>query len=138
MKLTKQQTQEIWGEDGPYSQVQMIVETRILDDSVSRVFVNVDAQINPLTYKIIKQNVDNFKDDEKILQLFDHAQFHGKSYGYVATAFSEELTGPDVLKRAQFAADRAKDVIIKMHKFVMELFDIKSNKMDHTKSAPRQ
>lgn len=67
LKLNKKQIEEIWGEGGPYSQVQMVVETRILDDSVSRVFVNVDAQINPLTYKIIKQNLDYFKDDEIVL-----------------------------------------------------------------------
>ncbi len=138
MKLTKQQTQEIWGEDGPYSQVQMIVETRILDDSVSRVFVNVDAQINPLTYKVIKQNMDKFKDDEVMRQLFDHAQFHGKKYGYVVSAFSEELRGPDVFERAEFAVERTKEIVIKMHKFVMELFDIKSSKANYTKPAPRR
>ncbi len=124
MKLTKIQIQEIWGDDGPYSQVQMIVETRILDDSVSRIFINVEAQINPLTYKTIKQNINKFEDDEKIQQLFDHAQYRGNSYGYVASSFSEEFTGPDVLERAQFAVEYTKESIIKMHKFVMDLFDI--------------
>lgn len=39
MKLTPKQTDGLWGETGPYSQVQLIVETRILNNSVSRVFV---------------------------------------------------------------------------------------------------
>lgn len=124
MQLTKKQIDELWGETGPYSQVQLIIETRILDNTVSRVFVNVETQINPLTYKIIKQNRSHFKDDEKILQLIDHAKYQGKDYGYVAGAMYEELVGPEVLDKANFVVDYAKDSIIKIHKFVMNLLDI--------------
>ena len=31
MQLTPKQIDELWGETGPYSQVQLIIETRILD-----------------------------------------------------------------------------------------------------------
>ena len=121
MQLTQKQTNELWGETGPYSQVQLIIETRILDDSVSRIFCNVEAQINPLTYKIIKQNRSYFKDNEQILQLIDHAIYEGKLYGYVVGSFYCEFTGPDVLNQANHAVEYTKNNIIKIHEFVMDL-----------------
>lgn len=39
MKLTEKQREKLWGESGPYSQVNLKIENRILDDSLSRVFV---------------------------------------------------------------------------------------------------
>lgn len=32
---------QLWGGEGPYSEAHLIIETRILDDKVSRVFVVV-------------------------------------------------------------------------------------------------
>lgn len=128
MRLTQKQINALWGETGPYSQVQLIIETRILDDSVSRIFCNVEAQINPLTYRIIKQNRSYFKDDEQILQLIDNAQYKGMSYGYVVGAFYHEFTGPEVLDSANRAVEHAKNNIIKIHTFVMDLLGIKTSK----------
>lgn len=48
MKLTKKDTDKLWGEEGPYSEARLIVETRILDDRVSRIFLVVEVSINPL------------------------------------------------------------------------------------------
>ena len=42
----------MWGEDGPYSQVRLCEEARILDDCVSRVFLVVEAEINPFTFEL--------------------------------------------------------------------------------------
>lgn len=56
MKLTKKQIDELWGETGPYSQVDLI---------------------NPLTYELIKKHRAQFTDDLKILQLLDHADYRG-------------------------------------------------------------
>lgn len=50
-KLTKTDYKKMWGDDGPYSQVRLCEETRILDDSVSRVFLVVEAEINPFTFE---------------------------------------------------------------------------------------
>jgi hypothetical protein len=39
MNLTIKQITELWGEDGPYSEARLIIEHRILDDSISRTFL---------------------------------------------------------------------------------------------------
>ena len=69
MKITKKQRDKLWGETGPYSQANLTIQTRILDDKISRVFLVIEADINPLTYEIVKQNRSKFKDDIMIQQL---------------------------------------------------------------------
>ena len=127
MKLTQQQSDKLWGEDGPYSQANLIVQTRILDDKVSRVFVEVEVDINPLTYEIIKQNMKQFKDDQMITQLIEHADSRGQDFGYVCSAFSREYRDESVMEEAKMRLEYTKKTIIKMHKFVMDLLDIKQN-----------
>ena len=63
MKLTQKKRDKLWGEDGPYSEAWLIFETRILDDSVSRIFIIVEVHVNPFTYELIKKNRDLFADD---------------------------------------------------------------------------
>jgi len=55
MKLTQKQIDQLWGEHGPYSEAKLIIETRILDDRVSRIFIVVEVAINPLTFEIISK-----------------------------------------------------------------------------------
>lgn len=124
MKLTQKLRDELWGENRPYSQASIIIQTRILDDRVSRVFVEVEADVNPLTYKIISQNRDQFKDDEKIQQLIDHADYRGQKFGYVICSFSREYTDESVMREAELALAYTKETIIKMHKFVVDLLDL--------------
>jgi hypothetical protein len=123
LRLTNKQEDEIWGEEGPYSEARLIFETRILDDSVSRIFVVVEANINPLTYKIIKQNKHLFEDDPRIMQLLEHVEFRGQKFGYVTMSYCNEYCGSEELKEAKVALERTKETIIKMHKFVMELLE---------------
>lgn len=125
MPLTRSQIDQLWGENGPYSQVQLIVETRILDDQVTRTFVNVETDVNPFTFEFIKKNRKKFADDQKIQQLLDHSDYRGLAFGYVSMAYSEQLDHHgSSLADAQFAVDRCKETIIKMHKFVMENVDL--------------
>lgn len=123
-KLSQTQIDKMWGDDGPYSQANLIVQTRILDDRVSRVFVEVEVEINPLTYEIIKQNIKQFKNDPSITQLIAHSDFRGQDYGYVSSAFSCEYRDESVMKEAKNALDYSKKAIIKMHKYVMDLLGI--------------
>lgn len=125
MKITKKQRDKLWGETGPYSQANLIIQTRILNDKISRVFLNVEADINPLTYEIVKQNRSKFKDDIMIQQLLDHAEYRGQEFGYVVSAFEGEFVNEDVLKEAKQRLKYTEDNLIKMHKFVMDLLDIK-------------
>jgi len=129
MKLSQKQRDELWGEDGPYSEAHLILETRILDDSVSRIFLSVEVNINPFTYKFIKQYREKFADDPMIQQLLDHSEYRGQSFGYVTSAFHHEYTDDDVMSEAKEHLEYAKSTIIKMHKFVLNaIFEKKRNK----------
>ena len=124
MKLTQKQRDQLWGESGPYSEAKLIVETRILDNLVSRIFVVVEVTINPLTFEIISQNKKQFKDDPMITQLIEHSEDRGQNFGYVSMAFMGEYLDESVMKEAKKALEYAKKTIIKMHKFVMDLLDL--------------
>jgi len=125
-KLTKKQKDLLWngGGRGPYSQVNLIIQVRILDDSVSRIFLVVEAEINPTTFEIVKSNRydDEFKDVIMIQQLLDKAEYRGPQFGYVVAAFEEECKNNEVLARAEYALKYTQESIVKMHKYVMENF----------------
>lgn len=125
MKLTQKQRDQLWGEQGPYSEARLSIETRILDDRISRIFVVVEVSINPLTYEIIDKNIKQFADDEMITQLITHAENCGQNFGYVSMAFIAEYRDESVMKKAQKVLEYSKSTIIKMHKFVMDLLDLK-------------
>lgn len=127
MELTQKQRDKLWGEVGPYSQANLTLETRILDDKVSRVFIEVEVNINPLTYEIIKQNIKQFKNDPMITQLIAHAENRGQEFGYVSCAFSREYKEESVMEEAKKCLEYSKKTIIKMHQFVMDLLDIPKN-----------
>lgn len=125
MKLSKQQIFDLWGDTGPYSEVKIKIETRILDDSVSRVMIEVEANINPLTFRVIKGARKIFADDEPLQQLLDHARYMGKNYGYVVCAFSTEYIDESVMEEAKICLAYIKETIIRMHKFTMDLLNLK-------------
>lgn len=121
MKLTAKQRDQLWGETGPYSEVHLCTETRILDDSVSRIFLSVTISVNPFTYEVIEQNRDQFKDDQMIQQLLDHSEYRGQADGYVSSAFLAEYNSKKVMKEAQEAVVYAKETIMRMHIFILEI-----------------
>lgn len=128
MKLTKKQRDKLWGESGPYSQVNLKIENRILDDSLSRVFVIVETEVNPLTFELVKKNRDNFKKNKMIQGILDNSEFQGEGYGYVSYAYQAELiqegdmhTNDKPLEIAHEVLAVAQRSVIEMHKFVMRL-----------------
>lgn len=121
MKLTQKQIDKMWGETGPYSQANLTIQTRILDDKVSRVFLVVEADINPLTYEFVKKHRAQFADDPKILQLLDHAEYRGQEFGYVVSAFEAEYKNGSIMREAQERLKYVIETLIKMHKFVISL-----------------
>lgn len=120
MKLSDKDKFELWGESGPYSQVNLIWQDRILDDAVSRTFITVEAEINPFTFRLIKKYRDEFKDDIMINQLINHAKYRGPKYGYVASAFEAWLNDESALDQAEIHRRYARETVIRMHKFVLE------------------
>jgi hypothetical protein len=124
MKLTKTQQEKLWGEKGPYSEAHLTIETRILDDTVSRIFINVEIHINPFTFETIKKNEEQFKADQMIRQLLEHSEYRGLPDGYVASAYLAEFTDQSIMKEAEIALEFSKNTIIKMHKFVLEIIKL--------------
>lgn len=118
-KLTPQDYEHMWGEDGPYSQVRLCEETRILDDSVSRVFLVVEAEINPFTFEYVQTHRQKFINDEPVLQLLDHAEYRDK-FGYVVSAGEVELKDEEAVRFARKQTDATIQTLIRMHTFVID------------------
>lgn len=122
MDLTAKQIAELWGEDGPYSEARYLIEHRILDDSVSRIFLRVEVNINPFTYKIVKKNRKEFVDDEMVQKILDNSRYLGFKNGYIAVSFEAKFMVDDdavVVKEARVILEETKRAVIRMHKYVM-------------------
>ncbi len=87
--------------------------------------IEVEANINPLTFRVIKGARKIFADDEPLQQLLDHAKYMGKNYGYVVCAFSKEYIDESVMEEAKICLAYTKETIIRMHKFTMDLLNLK-------------
>jgi hypothetical protein len=111
---------KLWGEDGRYSQVNLIFQDRILDDSISRTFLVVEAEINPLTFEMIRDNGEEFKDNEIIRQLLGKADYRGK-FGYVICSYEKEFRNKKDMEKTQYAVEYTTEAIVLMHRFVMRV-----------------
>ncbi len=125
MKLTQKDRDKLWGEDGPYSEVKLTIETRILDERVSRIFVIVEVHINPFTFEIIKKHRKLFENDQKIQDIIIHSEFWGHAEGYVSCAFQGEFKDDGILEKAREAHNMCEQTVIKMHKFILDLINEK-------------
>ena len=116
----------LWGEDEPYSEAKLVLNTRILGDSISRVMVEVQGHINPTTFRLVKKYRDSeFADDIHIQNMLDHADYWGKKDGYVVSLGEEEYSDqPLVMKHAEEKLRVLKEAIIRMHKFAIEYFEL--------------
>ncbi|OGJ60448.1 hypothetical protein A3A67_02985 [Candidatus Peribacteria bacterium RIFCSPLOWO2_01_FULL_51_18] len=125
--LSLQEQDMFWGETGPYSEAKMILNTRILDDGISRVTVEIDGNINPTTFKIVKKNKKVFAKDPVIIDLLESARYEGTDWGYHVSLGYEELRtdedGEKVMDRARNKLQILKDAIIRMHEFVLDYLD---------------
>jgi len=126
MNLTGKQIAELWGEEGPYSEARYIIEHRILDDSVSRIFLRVEVNINPFTFKNIKKNRKEFIDDRMVQELLNNAEYLGLKDGYLSTAFQGKFLVDDdseVINEAKKIIEEVKQAVIRMHKYVIKIID---------------
>ena len=126
-KLSQKDYDRMWGEGGPYSQVRLCEETRILDDSVSRIFLVVEAEINPFTFEYIQKHRERFADDEPVLQLLDYAEYRDES-GYVVSAGETELRDEEESRLfARERADMTIQTLLRMHTFVINECGLERN-----------
>jgi len=123
-KITESEIEMLWGEVGPYSEAKISINTRILDDRVSRIMLEVEGFINPTTFRVIKKNQDKFLDDPMLCQLLETAVYRGKGFGYHISAGTEEFHDNRAMGRARIRLDYMRETIIKMHKFVMKYYGI--------------
>jgi hypothetical protein len=126
LMLTNKQKEEIWGESGPYSEAYLIFETRILDDEISRIFIEVEASINPLTYKLIKKHIDQFDNDLRVKNIIEYAEYRDRDHGYISYLFSAPYES-SLLETANKILRETEEAIIRMHKFVLNYYDINTN-----------
>ena len=120
-KLTRQEQDMLWGEDGPYSEAKLVLNTRILDDRISRVMVEIQGHINPTTFRLVKRHRRKFAHDVIIQTMLNSAAYWGKNDGYVVSLGVEEYSEePEVMKRAEQKLKVLKEAIVRMHEFVLE------------------
>ena len=127
-RLSKVDIDRLWGEDTPYSQVNLIEQARVLGDGISRVFLVVEAEINPFTFEYVLAHRQAFADDPMIQQLLDHAEYRGFIEGYVASAGEEELRDKRSFEIALAYKEIALKNILKMHDLVIADFGLKRSK----------
>ena len=126
LALTEKQRKDIWDRDGPYSEAYLIIETRILNDEVYRVWVKVEALINPFTFKFIRKHQDAFADNHRIQTILKWAAYKRREKGYISHVFSAPFD-KGVFKMANKILHETEEAIIKMHIFMMNHFDININ-----------
>lgn len=123
------QSKKLRWETGPYSEINVVTRTRVLDDSVSRTMQYIEIVINPLTFEIISENIDKFEKNLNVEWLVKHADNRWRD-GYVTMASPEFEIGPywDPLANEYIEAHRknAEKTVIALHKFVMNLLDIQN------------
>lgn len=126
MDLTAKQTAELWGEDGPYSEARYLIEHRILDDSVSRIFLRVEVNINPFTYKTVKKNRKEFVNDEMVQKILDNSKCLGFKDGYLAVPFEGQFlddNNKELAEEAMEILEETKKAVIRMHEYVMKMIE---------------
>ncbi len=130
--MTRDRMDGLWGDGGPYSQVQVIREVRILDDHVSRTFFYVKANVNPTTYDILKAMEAQIEDGE-VRSFLNEATFVSHEEGYEWTVYGQKALSP---RGANRAADQATQAIIRMHQLVMKALELTPQRQGGAPETP--
>lgn len=132
MALTQEQMGGLWGDGGPYSQVRVTREIRILDDGVSRTFYYVHASVNPTTYAVLKEREAQIEDEE-IQAFLKEATFVSDEEGYEWHVYGRPALSP---RGANRAAAKVTEAVARMHHLVMETLQIEPPKKGTASEAP--
>jgi hypothetical protein len=124
MSLTQKQLEELWGDGGPYSQVNLIRQDRILDKDPARTFFFIEAEINPMTYKEVVQNKKDFTDDHHVLWLLDSAEYIDSEQGYVSYPFSKQIIEDKDEQEAEEELEYYKQAILRMHEYIINKYNL--------------
>ena len=132
MALTREQVVGLWGDGGPYSHVRIIREIRILDDSTSRTFYYVRANVNPTTYAALKAMEAQIEDEEIQIFLKD-ATFVSDEEGYEWHVFGQPALTP---RKANRIAGKVAEAIVRMHRLVMDTLEIEPPEVREAPERP--
>ena len=132
MAITREEMGGLWGDGGPYSQVHVIREIRVLDDSVSRIFYYVKVNVNPTTYAVLR-GMGAEIEDEDIRAFLREAAFVSDEEGYEWHVYGQQAVGP---RGANRASEKVTDVIIRMHRLVMDKLGLEPPKMGEPRDVP--
>lgn len=124
--LSKEEKRKIWGKDGPYSEAYFIIETRIQNDDASKIFLEVAATINPLTFELVKKHKEQFADNKRICDILKYAEYTDEAHGYKVSLFSIPYDHT-LLEVANQVLEETEDAIKRMHTFTINHFDINAN-----------
>lgn len=127
-KISKKDIKNLWGGEGPYSEVNFIEQNRILDDGVSRIFLFVEAKINPFTFEYILKNRSKYLNDNRLQVFLDNAEYRGPYEGYVNTSPEEEFVDKDSFELVRVYKTEAINLILKMHNIVLNDFGLLEEK----------
>ncbi|MBU4484551.1 hypothetical protein KKA47_03930 [bacterium] len=126
--LTQKQIDELWGDRGPYSQAQLIVEERILDDAISRIFLIVSVNVNPFTFKYVRKHKNEFKGNMFVQELLRNSTYQNQKDGFSCYAFQCEFYDDSVMQEAQMMLEGTRNAVLEMHRFVMKELGLKIKK----------
>lgn len=113
--LTQSELRGFWGDGGPYSEVHVDKEIRILDDYVSRSFYYVTANLNPTTYRLLKRAKGLSAEIQDVL---GHAELVDDAHGYLL--FFGRVEADEEVK-LQALEDHAVSILIALHRLIIEM-----------------
>jgi len=125
VRLTQKEIKRLWGDGGPYSQVNIVIQSRILDFELARTFVIIRTEINPLTFEIIKEAKSVLYNNPIIKDILEYSFYCGEEEGYVANIYHREYVSKKNMDEAKEILIKAQDAIIEMHKFAMTIIETK-------------
>jgi hypothetical protein len=120
MPLTQKQLKQLWGEGGPYSQVNLIRQYRIIDKDPARALFIIEVEINPTTFTMIDKNRGDFAEDHYVLYLLDSAEYIDADQGYVSYPLSKQIMEDKDEQEVEKELGYYKQAISEMHKYIIE------------------
>lgn len=108
-----------------YSQVNLEIEERILDNAVSRTFVYVKASINPFTYRFVKKHIKHFKNDPFVQHIMNQGKYKNFESGFESHVHGSEYISQKEMRNARKILIETRKAVIRMHQFVMDKSDNK-------------
>ena len=122
-QLTKKQFKDLWGDGGPYSEAYLTIESRLLDNRVSRYKLRVFAKINPTTFEFCQKHQKEFKGNKVVLDILKNSFEKDPENGYECTIFNEDLLQGEqgkLFTKAQNSFNDLQSAILKMQQYVID------------------